>query len=156
MYTDKACKNKVAEIKIGENGTGSVNLPSGTYYVKEISAPTGYELSDKVYTLKANQTVTVYEDFETGTIRINKTAEDKLVRNIEFRVTGSDGSSYTKKTTAVGMVDFTELPVYDMKTGKPIWMMIIHVIKSGTISLLICARKSIRRRWHIWRRRQKN
>ena len=120
VYSDSSCKTKVAEIKIGENGTGSVNLPSGTYYVKEISAPTGYELSDKVYTLKANQTVTVYEDFETGTIRINKTAEDKLVRNIEFRVTGSDGSSYTKKTTAVGMVDFTELPVYDMKTGKPI------------------------------------
>ncbi len=120
VYSDKACKTKVGEIKIGENGTGSVKLPSGTYYVKEIQPPTGYALSDEVYVLKSNQTVTVYEDFETGSIRINKTAEDKLVRNVEFRVTGSNGSNYTKKTNAVGIAEFTSLPVYDMKTGKAI------------------------------------
>ncbi|MBE6844932.1 MAG: Cna B-type domain-containing protein [Ruminococcus sp.] len=120
VYSDKACKTKVGEIKIGENGTGSVKLVSGTYYVKEIQPPTGYALSDEVYVLKSNQTVTVYEDFETGSIRINKTAEDKLVRNVEFRVTGSNGSSYTKKTNAVGIAEFTSLPVYDMKTGKAI------------------------------------
>lgn len=103
VYSDKACKTKVGEIKIGEKGTGSIKLSNGTYYVKELSAPKGYALSTKVYELKANQTVTVYEDFQTGKIKINKTAEDKQVRNIEFKVTGSDGSSYTKKTNALGM-----------------------------------------------------
>ena len=38
VYSDKACKTKVGEIKIGEKGTGSIKLKSGTYYVKEISA----------------------------------------------------------------------------------------------------------------------
>lgn len=88
--------------------------------MKEISAPKGYALSTKAYELKANQTVTVYEDFQTGKIKINKTAEDKLVRNVEFKVTGSDGSSYTKKTNALGIAEFSGLKVYDMKTGKAV------------------------------------
>ena len=120
VYSDNACKNKVGEIVIGENGTGSIKLPIGTYYVKEISAPTGYELSTKVYKLKSNQTVTVYEKFQTGKIKINKTAEDNVIKNIEFKVTGSDGSSYTKKTDSKGFTEFSALNVYDMKTGKAV------------------------------------
>lgn len=120
VYSDKACKTKVGEIKINEKGTGSIKLKSGTYYVKEVSAPKGYALSTKVYELKANQTVTVYEDFQTGKIKINKTSEDKIVKDIEFKVKGSDGSSYTKKTDSKGIAEFPGLKVYDMKTGKAI------------------------------------
>lgn len=120
VYSDSACKTKVGEIAIGENGTGSIKLPLGTYYVKEISAPTGYELSTKVYELKSNQTVTVYEKFQTGKIKINKTSEDNIVKDIEFEVTGSNGSSYTKKTDSKGFAEFSALNVYDMKTGKAV------------------------------------
>ncbi len=120
VYSDKACKTKIGEIKIGEKGTGSIKLKSGTYYVKEISAPKGYALSTKVYELKPNQTVTVYEDFQTGKIKINKTSEDKIVKDIEFKLKGSDGSSYTKKTDSKGVAEFSGLKVYDMKTGKAI------------------------------------
>ncbi len=44
IYIDKACKNKVAEIKIGSNGKGSIQLPKKTYYAKELKAPTGYSV----------------------------------------------------------------------------------------------------------------
>ena len=120
VYSDSACKTKIGEITIGADGTGSIKLSGGTYYVKEISAPTGYALSTKVYELKANQTVTVYEDFQVGKIKVNKTSEDDIVKDIEFKVTGSDGSSYTKKTNSSGIAEFSELNVYDMKTGKAI------------------------------------
>lgn len=120
VYKDNTCKNRVSEIVIGENGIGSIKLPSGTYYVKEISAPKGYALSTKVYELKANQTVTVYENFQTGKIKINKTAEDNIIKDIEFKVTGSDGSSYTKKTDSKGFAEFSSLNVYDIKTGKAV------------------------------------
>lgn len=120
VYSDKVCKTKVGEIMIGEKGTGSIKLSSGTYYVKELSAPKGYALSTKVYELKTNQTVTVYEKFQTGKIKINKTAEDDIVKDIEFKVTGSDGSSYTKKTDSKGFTEFSALNVYDMKTGKAV------------------------------------
>ena len=120
VYSDKACKTKVGEITIGADGTGSIKLPGGTYYVKEIKAPTGYALSSKVYELKSSQTVTVYENFQTGKIKINKTAEDKIVKDVEFKVTGSDGSSYTRKTNSSGVAEFSGLKVYDMKTGKAV------------------------------------
>lgn len=120
VYSDKACKTKVGEITIGADGTGSIRLPGGTYYVKEIKAPTGYALSSNVYELKSSQTVTVYENFQTGKIKINKTAEDKIVKDVEFKVTGSDGSSYTRKTNSSGVAEFSGLKVYDMKTGKAV------------------------------------
>ena len=120
VYSDSACKTKVGEITIGTDGTGSIKLPGGTYYVKEIKAPTGYALSLDVYELKSSQTVTVYENFQVGKIKVNKTSEDDIVKDIEFKVTGSDGSSYTKKTNSSGIAEFSELNVYDMKTGKAI------------------------------------
>lgn len=120
VYADSACKTKVGEITIGADGTGSIKLPMGSYYVKEISAPKGYALSTKVYELKANQTVTVYEDYESGSIKINKTSEDNVVKDIEFKVTGSDGSSYTKKTNSSGVAEFSGLKVYNPSTGKAI------------------------------------
>ncbi|MCU6720175.1 SpaA isopeptide-forming pilin-related protein [Porcipelethomonas ammoniilytica] len=120
VYSDSACKTKVGEITIGADGTGSIKLPGGTYYVKEIKAPTGYALSTKVYELKANQTVTVYEDFQVGKIKVNKTSEDDIVKDIEFKVIGSDGSSYTRKTNSSGVAEFSGLKVYDMKTGKAV------------------------------------
>lgn len=120
VYSDSACKTKVGEITIGADGTGSVKLSGGTYYVKEIKAPTGYALSSNVYELKSSQTVTVYENFQTGKIKINKTAEDKIVKDVEFKVIGSDGSSYTRKTNSSGVAEFSGLKVYDMKTGKAV------------------------------------
>ena len=120
VYTDKACKNKVGEITIGKDGTGSIQLPEKQYYVKEISAPTGYSISEEVFALKADENVFVTEDFTRGTIKVNKTAEDGIVSGREFKVTGNDGSSYTKKTKANGVAEFSGLKVYNTYTGKAI------------------------------------
>lgn len=120
VYTDSACKNKVGEITIGTDGSGSIQLPEKQYYVKEISAPTGYSLSDEVFALKADENIFVTEDFSRGTIKINKTAEDGIISGREFKVTGDDGSSYTKTTNANGIAEFTGLKVYNTSTGKAI------------------------------------
>ena len=120
VYTDKACKNKVGEITIGKDGTGSIQLPEKKYYVKEISAPTGYSISEEVFALKADENVFVTEDFTRGKIKVNKTAEDGIVSGREFKVTGNDGSSYTKKTNANGVAEFSGLKVYNTSTGKAI------------------------------------
>ena len=120
VYTDKACKNKVGEITIGKDGTGSVQLPEKQYYVKEISAPTGYSISEEVFALKADENIFVTEDFTRGKIKVNKTADDEIVSGREFKVTGNDGSSYTKKTKANGVAEFSGLKVYNTSTGKAI------------------------------------
>lgn len=120
VYTDKACKNKVGEITIGKDGTGSIQLPEKQYYVKEISAPTGYSISEEVFALKADENIFVTEDFTRGTIKVNKTADDGIVSGREFKVTGNDGISYTKKTNANGVAEFSGLKVYNTSTGKAI------------------------------------
>ena len=120
VYSDEACTRKVGEITIGSDGKGSVMLPDGRYYAKELKAPTGYEVDGTVYAISANQTTTVRETAEKGTIKVIKTAEDNIIRDIEFKVTGSDGSTYTKKTDSKGIATFDDLRVYDMSTGEAI------------------------------------
>lgn len=62
VYTDKSCKTKVAELTTDKNGkANSVELTAGNYYVKEISAPSGYALSSTVHSVvvSAGQTYTL-------------------------------------------------------------------------------------------------
>ena len=122
IYSDKSCTKKVGEITIGADGTGKIQLPDSTYYAKELSAPTGYSIDPTVYTIKAGKNK-VTEDFKTGTIKINKTAEDGIISGREFKITYSyNGKSLseTAKTNANGIAAFDDLRVYDMSTGKAI------------------------------------
>ena len=122
IYSDKSCTKKVGEITIGADGTGKIQLPDSTYYAKELKAPTGYSIDPTVYTIKAGKNK-VTEDFKTGTIKINKTAEDGIISGREFKITYSyNGKSLseTAKTNANGIAAFDDLRVYDMSTGKAI------------------------------------
>ena len=123
VYTDKSCKNKAGEIKIDKNGSGSIELPNKQYYVKEIKAPTGYSLSTEVFALNANENVNVTEDYLKGNIIINKTAEDGIIGQREFRVTWTqNGKSHSKtaKTNSSGIAEFKGLNVYDLTSKKAI------------------------------------
>lgn len=122
IYRDKACTDRAAVVTIGENGKGSVKLKTGTYYAKEIKAPTGYALDSTVYTITPGSN-TVYEDYLTGKITVNKTAEDGIVSGREFQLSYTiNGKSKTKtaKTNSMGIAEFSGLQVYDMTAGKAI------------------------------------
>ncbi|WP_295068129.1 SpaA isopeptide-forming pilin-related protein [Ruminococcus sp.] len=119
VYTDKNCSQKVGEITIGADGTGSIKLPNKHYYVKEISAPKGYDLSPDVVPLKANGNVNVEEDITSGKITVNKTAEDGVVADREFQLTWTDGGKKHSKTAVTdekGIAEFDGLHVYDFST----------------------------------------
>ena len=134
VYTEKECTNKVGEITIGTNGVGSIELPNRQYYVKEISAPTGYNISEDVFALNANQNVFVTEDFLKGTIRINKTAEDGIIANGEFKVSWTENGrerSETVITDSNGIAEFKGLNVYDI-TGKNVISYTISEINVDT------------------------
>lgn len=62
IYTESSCKNLVAQY---ETGKEDISLDSGSYYVKEIKAPPGYEIDSKVYSIsiQSNQnTILTLED----------------------------------------------------------------------------------------------
>lgn len=51
VYSDAQCTKQEAILTTKEDGTTDVaELPAGRYYVKELSAPKGYALNDKIYT----------------------------------------------------------------------------------------------------------
>ncbi len=130
VYTDKDCKNKVGEITIGDDGTGSITLLDKQYYVREISAPTGYDLSTDVVALKANSNVNVKEDITSGIIKINKTAEDGIVSDREFKISWTEnGIEHSKKavTNADGIAEFDGLHVYDFGSKSAILYNIAEV-----------------------------
>jgi len=117
VYTDQACTDKVGEITIGTDGVGSIELPNRQYYVKEISAPTGYSISEEVFALNANQNVFVTEDITSGSIKINKTAEDGILTDHEFKLSWVEAGRNCEKTAVTdsnGVAVFNELPVYDL------------------------------------------
>ena len=122
IYSDKACTKSVGSITIGADGRGAISLPNGTYYAKETKAPTGYELDPTVYTISPGMTK-VTEDYKFGSIKINKTAEDGIVSDREFKVTWTENGksqSKTAKTNDSGVADFKNLKVYDMSNGQAI------------------------------------
>ncbi|MFR0999705.1 MAG: VaFE repeat-containing surface-anchored protein [Ruminococcus sp.] len=62
LYSDKECKNSVGTLTVDANGNSEeIEVRAGTVYVKELTAPTGYQLDDKVYSLsvKAGETATL-------------------------------------------------------------------------------------------------
>ena len=122
VYSDKACTKKVDTITIGSNGKGSTTLEEGTYYIKETKAPKGYELDTKVYKTTGGNTTSV-ETEETGSIKINKQADDGVLKDHEFKVTWTEAGksqSKTVKTSSNGIAAFSGLNVYDKTTGKAI------------------------------------
>lgn len=61
IYSDSACKTKVAAVTLDENGDStSCELTVGTYYVKEMSVGTntGYQLSDTSYKVEVTAEAT--------------------------------------------------------------------------------------------------
>ena len=94
IYSDSDCKNLVSTMTTDGNGYAKSDaLTAGTYYVKEITAPSGYVLSDKVHTLtvKAGQTtgISATDKEQMGALTVYK--EGKVLA-------GWDGSDFTYET----------------------------------------------------------
>ena len=122
IYSDKECTKSVGTITIGADGKGSISLPRGTYYAKEIKAPTGYVVDTTIYTITPG-TTNVTEDYKFGSIRVNKTAEDGVIADREFKVSWTENGkeqSKTAKTDGSGVASFPNLKVYDISSGNAI------------------------------------
>lgn len=62
VYSDAACTEKIAELVTDQYGKSeATSIPEGTHYLKEITAPPGYELSEEIIAVDilVERTVTV-------------------------------------------------------------------------------------------------
>ena len=82
IYKDADCTKLIDVVTTNENGYAvSANVESGIYYVKELVAPTGYSLNDKVYPITANWTTATTTSNATETERTyteTKPSDDAL------------------------------------------------------------------------------
>ena len=95
IYKDAECKELIQEVKSNKDD-GFVefkDLRYGIYYVKEVSAPKGYELSDRIAKVEINDKGifvddaqmteaedTITFDFENKKIEVPKTGDNSAVR----------------------------------------------------------------------------
>ena len=131
LYSDSACASLYDKLTTNADGKGtfakSVDVGK-TYYIKEITAPTGYELDDTVYpviTNEENSTVetaviqTIYEDAIKADLKIKKSSTDGIVSNLWFAISDNLGNEYNAVLTDKnGEATVKGLRVYDDKGNK--------------------------------------
>lgn len=132
LYADSECKQlAVSTLVTDKDGKGvfadSVDVGK-TYYIKEITAPTGYELDDTVYPVIANEensTVetaviqTIYEDSVKADLKIKKSSTDGIIANLWFAISDNLGNEYNAVSTDKnGEATVKGLRVYDDKGNK--------------------------------------
>lgn len=126
LYSDAEATTLIEQKTTNGNGSCSFdNLEKGTYYVKEITAPTGYQLNKQVYKFL----VGVKEDENSDTaanwthsqtaenskrvykVQVTKTNEDgKVLPGAVFELSGRGIATQTATTNASGIAEFTQIP----------------------------------------------
>ena len=107
-----------------KNGTATLtNIPIGTYTVKEKDIVRYVKQTTKPVTVTDGNTANVSfnNELKKGDIKIQKNSEDSIVTDFTFKVTGSDGSSYTATTNSDGIATITDVPVYDSSNQKIVY-----------------------------------
>lgn len=115
--------DKIDEVETGKDGTAELDLDTGSYYLRELSAPEGYQKDSKKITFKitADKTTKVTvknekvpENEKAGTLRIVKSAAGTGARlsGASFAVYAVDGNQKVADliTGADGVAEL-ELPV---------------------------------------------
>lgn len=125
IYKNADCTQLIDVVTTNENGYAvSANVEYGTYYVKELEAPTGYSLNDKVYAITADWTTATTTSTAAETERTyttTKPSDDALQvgwikdgKFYSYDVVGNNTDGYqaaylaTEKTTSSTETSFVE------------------------------------------------
>ena len=125
IYKDADCTQLIDVVTTNKNGYAvSANVEYGTYYVKELVAPTGYSLNDKVYAITADWTTATTTSTAAETERTyttTKPSDDALQVGwikgetfYSFDEVGENTDGYqaayleSEKTTTSTKTDFVE------------------------------------------------
>lgn len=117
------------ELIVNADGTSNtISLPAGTYYVKEISAPKGYNLDTNVYTVTVSSA-------ETATLRVK---DEPKFDPISFRLQKKTADTLDKELSLEGAeytVKYYKEKTEDTSGLTPFRTWVFRTDKNGYISL---------------------
>lgn len=124
-----AMDQNAGELIVNADGTSNtISLPAGTYYVKEITAPKGYNLDTNVYTV----TVT---SGETATLRVK---DEPIFGPLSFRLQKKAAETPNKELSLEGAeytVKYYKEKTEDTSGLTPFRTWVFRTDKNGYISL---------------------
>jgi len=99
IYKDAGCTNPYTTVTTNANGSASYSLPQATYYVKETTAPKGYQLDTTIHTVSVGSTgnVNSYENPKTANIELTKTSGNTKIsdNNSNYTLKDAEYTIYT-------------------------------------------------------------
>ena len=128
IYADEACNELLKTFKTAYDGTVNLEMPVGTYYVKETKAPANYKLDDTVHTvvIEAGKTTKIGDEgvltneYGTGKLWLKKAAVEnyrpKGLAGAWFGVYKDNVLVTTNVTNDEGYVEF-EVPINNNQSG---------------------------------------
>ena len=129
VYKNSNATGEVSRLTTNSNGvTGSATLNAGTYYVKEISAPKGYNLDTKIYPVYVpsggSKTLYVTDIPKVGFAHIIKTADNSsgIVDKFpdSYKLNGAEFSIYTSRANAEKGTGAVKTLVTDASGNTPL------------------------------------
>ena len=105
-----------------ENGLIAKKLPTGTYRVKEINAPSYFKIPTEqefelnpYYTEDEPLVINMENKYKRGSLKVIKSADDNFVENIKFNLSGTadcgEKVNITVTTNAEGCAEFNDVPI---------------------------------------------
>lgn len=105
-----------------ENGLIAEKLPTGTYTIKEINAPSYFKIPTEqefelnpYYTEDEPLVINIYNEYKRGSLKVIKSADDNFVENIKFNLSGTadcgEKVNITVTTNAEGCAEFNDVPI---------------------------------------------
>ena len=124
-----AMDQNAGELIVNADGTSNtISLPAGTYYVKEITAPKGYNLDTNVYTVTVSSA-------ETATLRVK---DEPIFDPLSFRLQKKAAETPNKELSLEGAeytVKYYKEKTEDTSGLTPFRTWVFRTDKNGYISL---------------------
>lgn len=142
LYKDIECNSLLAENTSDNRGRVTFKgIPYGTYYLKEINPPSGFNRVTTVFTVKVDRTVEIFDEDTAITEIVNKENDGRIeiynTRKVVVKKKWNDTANHSKDSVRIELYDVNDsLAGYAVLNSGNSWTGTINVPDSTQIYFL--------------------